>query len=565
MHDPDVIGSSSRPAARWIAAVVALAVLAAGCGFSRSDVQDRAGSATDGGSARSSDSVTSDSAAGDSGRPDTGAAASDDTGATSSGAVPPGPNGYQAKLSDWKSCNGRYQCATLTVPLDWAKPSGDTIGLAVIRRRHEGRDPRIGSVVFNPGGPGGSGIDFLRHTLASDISNPLVKHFDLVSWDPRGVGASKGIRCFTDAELEAPDLDPAPTTLEGVQATEALARHHAQECVQKNGLDLLTNVGTRDTVRDLDALRAALGDAGLTYVGYSYGTTIGIEYASMFGPHIRAMVLDGVAIPGEDGITSSHQQGVAFEQALEQFFADCQKRGCPFGSDPKAALLAFQAKLHSGVRIPASYDYGGGLSRTATVGIGELDIALVQAMYDQSLWPILRQGLADAMDPAKPDGGTLLLLRDLYVGRQQDGSWDSILDANGVINCDDTTVRATSALGDPAARAKFDDLPILGPFIASGQPGCYLAPPAKDPLTLPKDGSITDTPPIVIVSSTGDPATPYENGVALTKIITHSVLVTGETTQHTSYGRGSSCLDGPVTTYLIEREVPKQGLRCKVS
>ena len=515
------------------------------------------------------------------GAPDSSATATDDTsttapqdsspgGTATNGAapatVPPAPGGFQARLTTWKSCHGRYQCATLTVPLDWGRPDGEKIDLAVIRLQHDGGEPRIGSVVFNPGGPGGSGIDFLRQSLPTEISKPLRQRFDLVSWDPRGTGESRGIVCSTDAELAAPDLDPDPNTLAEVAATEAQDQHHRDECVQKVGPGLLAEVGTRNTVRDLDALRYALDERGLTYVGFSYGSTIGVEYAAMFPTHIRAMVLDGIAIPGEDTVASSYDQGVAFEKALGEFFDNCRKKGCAFGGDdPKAALVALQARLHAGLRLPASYDYTAGLQRTATLGIGELDLALVQAMYDKSLWPVLEQGLAKALDPTNPDGGDLLLLRDLYIGRQEDGTWKSMLDANGAINCADSPDRSATAVGDPAIRSRFDqELPILGPFIAAGQPGCHLQPPPLEPLTLPADGSITDTPPVVIVSNTGDPATPYKDGLDLTRIITHSVLITGETTQHTAYGRGAGCLDDPVTTYLIDLKVPKAGIRCTV-
>lgn len=556
--------NNPRPARRaWLVVAVVGALLASGCGFTKADVQARADRRDrPGGSGASSGSDSGGSAA------DTGSASSDpstsDT-ATGGGAIPPAPGRYHARLTKWKGCHGRFQCATLVVPLDWQKPDGQTIDLAVIRLRHQGNDRRIGSVVFNPGGPGGSGVDFLHQSLAPAISKALSKHFDLVSWDPRGTGESQGISCATDVELAKPDLDPAPNTPEAVAATEARARQRLTECQQKAGADLLAHVGTRDTVRDLDALRFALGDKDLTYVGYSYGTTIGTEYAAMFGSHIRAMALDGIAIPGEDVIKSSHDQGLAFENALGQFFDDCRAKGCPFGgNDPKGALVAFQARLHAGARIPAVYDYTAGLKRTATLGIGELDVALVQAMYDKSLWPVLQQGLAKALDPVHPDGGDLLLLRDLYTGRQEDGSWKSILDANSAITCADTPTRATSAVGDPQARAVFADLPILGPLIAAGQPGCYLQPPPLDPLKLPADGSIKGTPPVVIVSSTGDPATPYESGVRLTKIITHSVLITGENTQHTAYGRGSGCIDDPVDRYLTDRQVPRTGLTCQL-
>ncbi len=475
-----------------------------------------------------------------------------------------------AQLTAWKPCPGDLECASLAVPLDWRQPKGATIDLAVARRKATGPGGRIGSLLFNPGGPAESGVKYLRDIGQNPDRFPrgLGQRFDIVSWDTRGSGASAPIRCTTPKEFEQAEPDPTPDTPAEVATLDAKAHRDMRQCVAKAG-KLFAHVGTASTARDLEALRQALGDTKLSYVGYSYGTVIGTLYAERYPTHIRAMVLDGVALPGEDPIDETHLQIRSFERNLDDFLADCARRSdCRFGAgDPKAALAALLADLEAGKRLPASYTApgpaGSSQTRQGTLGIGEIYSGLILPLYSRSTWPALEQALADATDPSHPEGFRLLSFRDQLLGRQLDGTWDSSSDGRTVIRCEDSAARARSVVGDRArVKAWARELPFFGAVGAVGLPGCYLFPRAAEALRPPPDGSITKAPPIVIVSSTRDPATPYLRGKELQRKIRGSVVVTWDSADHTAYGRQSPCLDGPITRYLIELTVPRDGLRC---
>lgn len=471
----------------------------------------------------------------------------------------------------WKGCGGGFDCGTLTVPLDWTKPSGKAIKLAVIRKPAQDKTHRIGSVVLNPGGPGEGGVSFLRDFVDGRLPSDLNDRLDLVSWDPRGTGDSSPIACTTEKESLEPDPDPVPDTPAEKKALIDRETQDTDECLKKEGPEL-PYVGTVDTVKDLDALRRALGDAKLTFVGYSYGTVIGTVYLQQFPTHVRAMVLDGVASTGADPTADTFRQAQSFESNLDAFLADCKARGakCSFGNgDPRGALVALIAKLKSGTRLPADYsttdEKGNDHPRKGTLGIGELYSALALPLYNRSDWPALEKGLTEATDLSGANPGYLLLsFRDQLAGRQLDGTWSHLQDANVAISCADQSQRATNPLGDPALAAQWaTKLPIFGEAFAVGLPGCWKWPTALDPLSSPT--KISDVPPVVLIGSSMDPATPYSQAVALQKVIKGSVLLTWESADHTAYGRGSACLDDPVTSYVVSGTVPKNGLTCKPS
>lgn len=442
------------------------------------------------------------------------------------------------------------------------------MGLAVARHRATG-PRRIGSLVINPGGPGDSGVQYLRDTLGSDqFPEGLNERFDIVSWDPRGSGASAPVRCTTTRQFEEADLDPTPDTPADVAAIDAKAHRDSDACLRKAG-DIIPHVGTANTVRDLESLREALGDARLSFVGYSYGTVIGTVYAERYPTRIRAMVLDGVAAPGGDEVDLAHRQAQSFERNLDDFLADCARRpACRFGhGDPAGALRRLIAELETGRRLPASYtstdDTGHRHVRHGDLGIGELYAGVLLPLYSRSSWAVLEQALAEATDERAPSGSRLLSIRDQSDGRRPDGTWDTSYDARGAIRCEDRGARATDVVGDRGRIAAWAaELPFFGGGFATGLPGCYLFPRPTEPLNPPADGSITRAPPIVIVSSTGDPATPYAQGGQLQRAIVGSVVLTWDAADHTAYGRHSPCLDPPITRYLTDLVVPRDGLRC---
>jgi pimeloyl-ACP methyl ester carboxylesterase len=468
-----------------------------------------------------------------------------------------------AELGSWSPCEGSFECTTLTVPRDWSDVDGDTLDIAVIRKPAQG--DRIGSLVFNPGGPGGSGVDFLSSFVESgSVPSGLDERFDLVAWDPRGTGDSSRIDCTEDDEWLEPDIDPTLEDDADVDALRTEVTGALEACTEQFG-DLLELVGTRATVRDLDALRGALGDEKLTYVGYSYGTTIGLEYLRLYADRVRAMVLDGVSVPGVDPVTDTHVQAQGFERTLDAYLADCAERPtCPLGDDdPKAVLLSI-ADLLEGERLPASYSLQapGAVTRNGTVGIGELYIAVAASLYRKDDWGLLDEALGEVLgNPAT--GVTLLALRDQYLGRQADGSWEDDIDSRSAIRCADQAERAVEPEGDPSLVEPWSaELPFWGAWFATGTPGCYGLPDAIEPLQPLEAGAIDDAPPVVVIGTTNDPATPYEQSVDAQRIVTGSSLVTYEGEEHTAYKSISVCVDDAVTTYLIELTPPPADLRC---
>ncbi|HEV7722754.1 MAG TPA: alpha/beta hydrolase [Iamia sp.] len=465
-----------------------------------------------------------------------------------------------AAVSDWEPCAGSFECATLTVPRDWADPEGGTLEIAVTRHPAEGE--RIGSLLLNPGGPGASGVGFVQGFVGSGLPDGLAERFDIVSWDPRGTGGTNRIDCTTDEELLEPDADPTVEDQADIDAIRAEAETTVDACVSDFG-DLLGVVGTRATVRDLDALRGVLGDATLTYVGYSYGTTIGMEYLRLYPERVRAMVLDGVAVPGTEPIEDAHVQGQGFERTLDAYLAGCGDRShCPLGDDPKATLIDLVARLEA-ERIPASYQLGEDAEpREGDLGVGELYVAVAASLYDDAAWPTLDQGLEEALGtPAS--GRTLLAIRDQYLGRSADGSWFDDADARGIIRCADQVERSAEPEGDlDLADDWVDELPFWGAWFGSDLPGCWGLPEAVDPLLPLGDGDLTGSPPVVVIGTTNDPATPYEQSEEAARVIDGSVLVTYEGDIHTAYHSISDCVDDAVTPYLVDLTVPATGLSC---
>jgi pimeloyl-ACP methyl ester carboxylesterase len=464
-----------------------------------------------------------------------------------------------ATLSDWTPCAGSFDCATLTVPLDWGVPDGETITLDVTRSTASG--DRIGSLLLNPGGPGASGVDFLQGFVPSGIPDGLTERFDIVSWDPRGTAGATRIDCTDDDDWLEPELDPTVEDDADIAAIRARAEEAVAACEERHGA-LLPHVGTRATVRDLDALRGVLGDEALTYVGYSYGTTIGMEYLRMFPDRVRAMVLDGVSVPGTDPIEDAHVQAQGFERTLDAYLAGCASRpSCPLGDDPRGTLLGIVEDLEA-EPVPASYQLGsaGSEPREGTLGVGELYIAVAASLYDDTSWEVLDDGLAEVLS-TEPEGRTLLAIRDQYLGRQADGTWVDDADARSTIRCADQEARSAQPEGDLSLADEWAaELPFWGRWFGTGNPGCWRAAPAVEPL-LPLE-SVTGVPPVLVIGTTNDPATPYEQSEDAAEIIEGSVLVTYEGDVHTAYRSLSDCVDDAGTAYLVDLTVPATGLRC---
>ncbi|MEU3472324.1 alpha/beta hydrolase [Rhodococcus sp. 05-340-1] len=492
--------------------------------------------------------------------PENSAAPDSSSSASAVGPIPSGLEAFYTQTPEWESCD-RYntdgselgsavECAMVTVPLDYADPEGTTIEVAISRTKATGE--KIGSVLMNPGGPGSSGL----YLAGQAEGTAIAERFDRIGFDPRGIGASEPeVRCLTsdevDQERSEPDVDVSP---EGIAATEAEHRDYAAQCVERTGADVLEHVGTREVVRDMDVIRAVLGDEKMTYIGYSYGTRIGTAYAEEFPSNVRAMVLDGALDPDQSPVDEAVAQGAAFQTAFDQFAADCaQTDTCPLGTDPAQAVEQFRSLVEPLIDRAAETTDPRGLSYDDAI------TGTQQALYSQQLWRLLRAGLNELRDGR---GDTLLRLADTYSGRLEDGSYTNIDDAFNAVRCVDgppTTDRAAADEADVRFRAA---APYLDDGRATGNAPLDLC--AFWPVPNTSDPHIVDVeglPTLVVVSTTNDPATPYQAGVELAAQL-RGDLVTYEGTQHTVAFSGVECIDDPLVNYLVDLVPPGDGLRC---
>jgi pimeloyl-ACP methyl ester carboxylesterase len=445
------------------------------------------------------------------------------------------------------------ECGMLSVPVDYAKPDGDVAQMAMIRFKATGA--KIGSLVVNPGGPGESGIEAAASMIPT-LPQPIRERFDLVGFDPRGVASSSpAVRCNSDADNDRlradPQVDYSPA---GVAHIEDETKKFVQRCVDKMGNAFLENVGTANVVKDLDAIRAALGDPKLTYLGYSYGTRMGSAYAEAFPQKVRAMILDGAVDPNADPIQADIQQAEAFQKAFNDYAADCATAPtCPLGTDPTKSVDIYRGLVDPLVQKPAKTDDPRGLSYPDSV------VGTILPLYSPSLWRHLTVALTEL---TKGRGDTMLALADLYMGRDSQGHYNNSTDVRVAVNCVDqppVTDRAAVVEEDRRVRE-------VAPFMSYGEftghapmPTCAFWP--VPPTSKPHQISVSGLPTIMVVSTTHDPATPYAAGVELARQLGGS-LVTFDGTQHTVVLQGHACVDAIATKYLVDVTVPPPGAKC---
>jgi pimeloyl-ACP methyl ester carboxylesterase len=457
---------------------------------------------------------------------------------------------YYGQRLAWSGCGDDLECASLTVPLDWAKPGGGDVKVALLRRPADGK--RIGSLVVNPGGPGVSGKAYAQ---AADraFGRPVTSHYDVVGFDPRGVGDSTAITCLPDSQLDgylAADSTPdSPAELTQIVAS---TRRFAEAC-EKNSGALVRHVDTISVVKDMDALRAALGEKTLAFLGASYGTYIGAWYAQLFPWRVGRFVLDGAVDPALTSEQYIAGQAEGFTRALRAFVSDCQStKGCPLRGNLQDGLSQVGLLVDAADEDPLSTDSGRELTQNLMI------TGIAQGLYDDAFYPVLTTGLEKAL---QGDGTDLLRLADLYYQRDDEGRYGQTVSANPAIFCLDVAEKRTPAQIEADAAELDKQFPPLGGALGWGAMSCAEWPV---PAVVPRQKlTAQGAAPILVLGTTGDPATPYEWAQALASELSSASLLTWEGDVHTAYNRGNRCVDDAVEGYLLTGAMPAEGTRCR--
>jgi pimeloyl-ACP methyl ester carboxylesterase len=478
--------------------------------------------------------------------------------------------GYYAQRLDWQSCDNGFECARLLVPFDYARPGGRRFSLPVIKLAAAEPSRRIGALVVNPGGPGGSGVQYALGAR-SEFPSAVLARFDIVGFDPRGVAASEpALTCTTGPQLDKYlATDDMPANAAQLAEVVTQSQLYAARCAQ-NSAALLQYVGTQNAARDMDVLRAALGESRLSYLGKSYGTYLGAWYAQLFPHRVRALVLDGAVDPDTPSLQDDITQAEGFLVAFRSFAAWClAAAGCPLRSGSgvagsgapgpggaagsvDAAVARLEGLVVRANSVPLVNKLGDGQPADGAMLLN----GVVAALYSKSFWTDLKTGLADAV---AGDGTVLVELANLLLERNPDGTYANLVDADTSISCLDRPWPRSLAAWQAAASAASRAAPLFGAPIVWGSLACAYWPVPSYPLPRIRAAG---APPILVVGTLRDPATPYRSAQALAGDLSSGVLLGWNGDGHTAYGEGSACVDTIVNDYLISLSVPRSGMVC---
>lgn len=463
---------------------------------------------------------------------------------------------YYGQHLDWQPCAGNpgFECADFVVPRDYGQPEAGDFRLPVMKKPAGDPAHRVGSLIINPGGPGDSGLTDLPGLVASTDA-PVLADFDAVSWDRRGIeGSSPTLTCMGTAAADAfTHLDPAPSSPSGVAALVSAGRQFTASCQADSAPGLLGQLGAIANARDMDILRAALGDSKMNYFGFSYGTFQGLAYAELFPRRIRTMTLDGMFDPSLNAPQIVVEGALSEEKELQHYADTCATMpGVTCPASTPAGIMALIDKLQRQVKtspLPAQ-------GTTRTVGPNELATALrLNSVAPSYFYPMTGPALSAA---ANGDGTQLLGLSDAMNSRTPTGYADGFQDNAALFCTDRPWPTGTAAYGSLLAAAELAS-PHLGAERTTMALPCGTWPTADLPHAVRAAGS----PPILVVSSIGDPITPYQWGVRAAQNLANGVLLTSESHGHTAYGgNGSACLDGHVDDYIVTAAPPAPGTAC---
>lgn len=460
---------------------------------------------------------------------------------------------YYAQTLSWTSCEDGMQCATAVAPLDWSRPASGDIEIALVRHKATGISE--GSLLVNPGGPGGSGYDFVAQSLDYATSPELQERFDIVGFDPRGVGRSSAVSCLAPAEMDSYLYDLAINERGSdawISEVTQANLDFAAACLESSG-SLLEFVDTESAARDLDMLRAALGDQQLNYLGYSYGTYLGAVYAELFPDKVGRLVLDGATDPAASVFEVNVAQAQGFESALRAYLTDCLGSfECPFSGTVDEGMISIRALLDAVESEPLTASDGRQL------GADSLLTAIIYPLYSPDSWEYLSQMLQSVIEG---DADYAFQFADGYNGREPDGTYlDNSTEAFRAINCLDYSYNANVESMREQAAFLEQAAPTIGRYFGFGDISCDVWPfqTRGERVALDANGSN----PILVVGTTNDPATPYQWAVNLAEQLDNAVLVTYVGEGHTAYNKSNSCVNDTVDAYLIDGVVPPSNVEC---
>ena len=458
---------------------------------------------------------------------------------------------FKEQRIKWRTCYDSLLCADVLVPIDYTNIKLGTFRISMLKYEATNKEDRIGSLFVNPGGPGASGVEY-AYSAEYIFSPQVLALYDIVGFDPRGVGRSAPIRCLTDDETDANYAsDPKPDNAQEFDAMVKETQDYVEKC--EKSTKNLTAYGTENTARDMDVIRAVLGDKKLNYLGKSYGTYLGTIYAQLFPDTVGRIVLDGAIDPNATPLQQSLIQAVGFDNSLDAFIKDClQLDTCPL---PKDATEQYFTDLFDQV---AKKPLTTKTNRVATESLVVLGTA--SALYDsESGWPMLRVALKQAQNG---NGYMFLSLADAYAGRQPNGTYPTNEGDSGfVIDCLDwNDERSNKQIAQDAQIFK-EQAPVFGLYLAYSGLSCKYFNGIKQPIKIKQ----IKTTPVIVIGTLRDPATPYSWAVALHKLITNSRLITLDGDGHTGQGRGSACVDKSVDAFFITGKIPATDLKCDLS
>jgi pimeloyl-ACP methyl ester carboxylesterase len=460
---------------------------------------------------------------------------------------------YQAQKIAWSTCNSTFKCGVIKVPIDYSNVKLGNFKIAMMKYQAIDQAHKLGSLVVNPGGPGGSGIEYVN-SVDYIVSSDILTRYDIVGFDPRGIGASTSIHCLTDKETDASyAADSKPDNARELQTILTNSRKYIANC-QTHTQDIM-HFGSAEVARDMDLIRAALGDKKLNYLGKSYGTYLGTLYAQFFPNHVGRMILDGAINPNITGAEQNLTQAIGFDHALNAFVADCfTQKDCPLLKPQSKAIAQIIATFHNAATKPLTSKQNRPVTESLVV------LGTATALYDSSTgWPQLRVAFKESL---KGGGSTFLELADEYTQRNTNGTYGSNeADSAVVIDCLDWPDARTVAQIQASANNFSLKAPVFGPYLAYSALSCQYFPHVSARTV--HIATITTTPTLII-GTTRDPATPYEWALGLHGIIQNSRLISLNADGHTGQGRGSTCVDSAVDRYLLTGVLPAADLACSL-